>query len=510
MNEAFELAIFKPHLRLKEAFKQKVVLDMQYKWVVLTVTTIGVLMSGIDARIVIIGLPQVIHALSADAEQGIWVSQAYMLGTIMILLLVGRFIDIFGTKRVYTSGFLTFTIGSALVSLSATPFEVILFRVIQGIGAGIILTSSVAIITEATPRNGLGFSLGINNLGFRVGAMAGLTLSGVILSFFDWRALFYINIPIGIVGILWSQIVIKEPKRAEAKNKRPRIDWLGFALFTTFMLSFLLSLSFAAYGIGNQTLTLTCVLISAVSIALFIIQELKSASPLLDFRLLKIRQYTGGLVAQLINGIAWGAVLLLLSFYFQLVLGLTPLEAGIRIIPFDIAFLISVPISGKLSDRYGHLPFTTAGIVLASVSLYLFSTVTASTPYVVTASYMILFGVSNGVFSSPNMSAVMSACPKERLGIGSALRSTFFNVGFAISLNFAILVMSLTVPYAVLTQVAAGYTATLSTSTDLFVEGLETAYLWLAALNITALIPSILRGKGREQEVCDIPNRNLP
>ena len=480
---------------------------MQYKWLVLTVTTIGVLMSGIDARIVIIGLPQVIKALGADAEQGIWISQAYTLGTITVLLLVGRFADLFGGKRVYTSGFVIFTVGSALTSIAMTPFEVIVFRIIQGIGAGVIFTTSVTIITNATPRSELGYSLGINNLGFRFGAMAGLTLSGVILTFGDWRALFYINVPIGIIGTVWSQIAIKETPRTQLDGGSKRglldVDWIGFVAFATSVSTLLLTLTFAAYGIGSQVLTAGCAAISAGAFIFFVYHESRCKNPLLDFRILRIRQYTGGLVAQLINAVAWGAVLLLLSFYFQLVLGLSPLQAGIRIIPFDIAFLAFGPISGKLSDHYGHLPFTTVGIVLSSLSLFLLSTITATTPYSVVVVFMMLFGASNGIFASPNMSAVMGSCPKDQRGIGSAIRSTFFNVGFAISLNLAILIMSVAVPYTVLTQIAAGTVTTLSTSKGLFLEGLKTAYLWLAVLNIFAIIPSVLRGRNKPQEPCE-------
>jgi EmrB/QacA subfamily drug resistance transporter len=459
-------------------------------------------MAGVDARIVIIGLPQVIQALGADAEQGIWISQAYLLGTIGILLLVGHFADIFGRKRIYTSGFVIFTLGSALTSLAADPFQVIIFRLIQGIGAGIIITSSVTIIVDATPRNELGLSLGINNLGFRLGAMAGLTLSGIIISILgDWRALFYINIPIGIIGTLWSQLAIKETQHIQYngnKHKLSCIDWTGFTAFTIFVVSLLLALTFAAYGIGSQLLTVECILISIFSLTVFIAQEFRCQNPLLDLKLFRIQEYTGGIVAQLINAISWGAVLLLLSFYFQLVLGLSPIDAGIRIIPFDIAFLIFGPLSGKLSDRFGHLPFTTTGIALSSLSLFLFSTVNATTPYLTTTAYMILFGAAIGIFSSPNMSSVMSAVPAERRGISSALRSTFFNVGFAVSLNLAILVISFTVPYTLVTQIAAGYTTTLNVGKEMFLQGLKTTYLWLAVLNATAIIPSVLRGKGQK------------
>jgi EmrB/QacA subfamily drug resistance transporter len=469
---------------------------LKYKWLVLTVTTIGVLMAGIDARIVIIGLPQVIHAIGADAEQGIWISQAYIMGTIGILLLSGCFADLYGRKRVYTSGFLIFTVGSILTSLSVTPIQLIIFRIIQGMGAGIILTSSIAIITDATPPNELGYSLGINNLGFRFGAMAGLTLSGIIITFLgDWRALFYINIPVGVIGTIWAHKTIKETatKKPHGKNRLLSIDWVGFALFSTSISTLLLALTFAAYGVGSQTLTTTFVVISVVTFVCFLLQEYRSRNPLVNFKLLKIREYTGGLVALLINGIAWGAVLVLLSFYFQLVLDLSPLEAGLRIIPFDVAFLIAGPISGKLSDQYGHLPFTTTGIVLSSLSLYLFATVNMTTSYLTLLVYLVLFGVSMGFFSSPNMSAVMTACPADERGVGSALRSTFLNVGFAVSLNLAILIMSLTIPYTLVTQVASGYTATLSIGKEMFLQSLKTTYLWLAFVNALALIPSILR-----------------
>jgi EmrB/QacA subfamily drug resistance transporter len=463
---------------------------------VLSVTTIGVLMAGIDARIVIVGLPQVIAALGADTEQGIWINQAYLLGSIVILLLIGRVTDVFGRKNIYTSGFAIFTIGSALTSFAMNPLQVILFRIAQGIGAGIILTNSVALIVDATPTKELGFSLGVNNLGFRFGAMAGLTISGLILSFIgDWRALFYINIPIGIFGTVWAQLALKETMFGE---KGAKIDWGGFFAFTVFVTSLLLALTYDAYGIGSRLIVYELLVISIVSIVIFVWHERRCEYPLLDLRLLEIREYTGGVIAQLINAIAWGAVLLLLSLYFQLVLGLSPFDAGIRIIPFDIAFLICGPLSGKLSDRFGHIPFTTSGIILTSASLYLFSTVDELTPYSNIAIFMMLFGAGIGFFSSPNMSSVMGSVPAQRRGVGSALRATFFNVGFAVSLNLAIVIISLIVPYALVTQIMSASEEAIITPAQKmqFLSGLKVTYVWLAILNAVAIVPSIFRGKG--------------
>jgi EmrB/QacA subfamily drug resistance transporter len=473
---------------------------LQYKWTVLTVTTIGVLMAGIDARIVIIGLPQVISALGADAEQGIWINQAYILGSIAVFFLVGRLTDMFGRKRFYVSGFAIFTIGSALTSLAADPLQVIVFRTVQGVGAGIILTNSIVIVTDATPKGELGFSLSINNLGFRAGAMAGLTLSGFILSFLgDWRALFYVNVPIGVIGTLWAMRTIKETPR-EGKVDSGGMDWAGFILFTTFVTSLLLVLTFAAYGIGSQLLTFTFTMLCISTFIGFFVHERRCATPLVDFGLFRVREFSGGIFALLLNGIAWGAVLLLLSFYFQLVLGFSPFEAGVRLIPFDVAFLVAGPLSGKLCDRLGHLPFTVSGIVLSSASLFLLSTVDAGTSYLAVSVYMVLFGVGVGLFSSPNMSSVMCAVPPHRRGIGSAVRSTFLNVGMAFGLNLAILIISFVVPYAVVTQIASGTATSLNADIALFMRGLQSAYLWLAGLNALAIIPSVLRGRGAKRK----------
>lgn len=474
--------------------------SLQYKWTVLTVTTIGVLMAGIDARIVIIGLPQVIAALGADTEQGIWINQAYLLGSIVILLLIGRVTDIFGRKNLYTSGFAIFTVGSALTSIAGNPFQVIGFRIIQGIGAGIIITNSVALIVDATPTSELGFSLGVNNLGFRFGAMAGLTLSGLILSLIgDWRALFYINIPIGIFGTVWAQLALKETMFRE---KGATIDWGGFFVFTVFVTSLLLALTYEAYGIGSRLTVYELLIIGIVSIFLFVWHERRCEHPLLDLGLLRIREYTGGVIAQLINALAWGAVLLLLSLYFQLVLGLGPFDAGIRMIPFDIGFLICGPLGGRLSDKFGHLPFTTSGIMLTSASLFLFSTVDESTHYSYVAAFMMLFGAGIGFFSSPNMSSVMGCVPAKRRGVGSALRATFFNVGFAVSLNLAIVIISLVVPYALVTQIVSASEIGIISQADkaLFLSGLKTTYIWMAFLNALAIIPSISRGKGAHKQ----------
>jgi EmrB/QacA subfamily drug resistance transporter len=481
---------------------------MKYKWIVLTVTTVGVLMDGIDSRIVIIGLPQVAAALHADIEQAIWFTQSYVLVGTIVLLLIGRVTDIVGRVRIYTTGFAIFTIGSALTSISQDPNQFILWRGLQGLGVAMLFVNSVAMIVDATPRKELGLSLGINQIAFRFGAMAGLTLSGLILTFFDWRALFYVNIPIGIFGTFWAHHRLMEIAKLEKKTP---VDWFGFVSFSISITSFLLALTYDAYGLSEETVVYGLLVLSALTLAIFIVHESKEKHPLLDMSLLRIREFTGGVIAQLLNAISWGAFLLLLSLYLQLILDMSPLEAGIRIIPFDIAFLIFGPLSGRLSDKFGHLPFTTSGLTIASVALYLFSTVTISTPILFVIVYMILVGVGMGLFVSPNISSIMSSVPEKRRGIASAFRATFFQVGYVISLNAAVLIMTWVIPYQMITQIISAINPLAITASDkvLFMRGLSSAYFWLAIVNITAILPSVLRGSSKYRPRVRIVEQNI-
>ncbi len=454
-------------------------------------------MAGLDSRIVVVGLPQVAGSLHADAEQAIWITQAYVLGSTVALLLFGRISDIMGRVKLYTSGFAVFTVGSALTSLAANPAEVIAFRAVQGLGAAILFSNSAAIIVDATPAAELGLSLGINQVAFRMGSMAGLTASGIILSFLDWRALFYVNVPIGIFGTAWAHFRLRDMAKVE---RGAPIDWGGFAAFSVFILSLLLGLTIAAYGVAEMTTVLGLLVLSALALAVFAFLERRHPHPLLDLKLLRIREFTGGVVAQLLNAIAFGAVLLLLSLYFQLVLNKSPLEAGLLIIPTDIATLIAGPLSGRLSDRYGHLPFTTVGLAVISLALLLFSTTDASTPYPLLVVDMMLLGGGLGLFASPNISSIMGSVPPERRGIASSFRATFFNVGYTISLNLAILIMTFTVPYAIITRIISSSPVGISpTDRFLFEQGIKTTYLWLAAINTVAILPSFLRGRGAKR-----------
>ncbi|MFB3888805.1 MAG: MFS transporter [Candidatus Bathyarchaeia archaeon] len=475
---------------------------MEYKWIALTVTTIGILMVGVDARIVIVGLPQVAAQLHADAEQAIWITQAYVLTNTLMLLIIGRLGDIFGRVRIYTYGFAIFTVGSALTSLGLDPTQVIIFRGIQGFGAALVFTNSIAIVTDAAPKRQLGFFLGINQIAFRAGAMLGLTLSGLILSFLDWRALFYINIPIGIFGTIWAKRQLRE---STATDRNAKIDWLGFAAFTTFLAMLMTGLTLGAYGTSQLNTSYALMLLSPVFLALFIAQERRTSNPLVDLSLFRIKEITGGLFALFFNIITWTAVLLLLSLQFQLVLNETPLEAGIRIVPFEIAFLAVGPLSGRLADRFNRMPFILSGLSLSTVTLFLFSTTDQSTPYWVLSVYMVMLGLGTGLFVAPNLRSVMASAPERRRGIASALFTLFLNLGLTVSLNLAILVMSLTAPYDLITGVISAVNPMGISMVDkmIFVGSLRNTYLAFGIVNALAIVPSVLQIRRSPQKTVD-------
>jgi len=477
---------------------------MQYKWTVLTVTTVGVLMSGIDGRIVIVGLPTVAAALHADAEQAIWFTQAYTIGSTIALLFIGRVSDMFGRVKVYSVGFTVFTIGSFLTASSGDPNAFVAARIFQGLGSAALFANSAAIIADAFPANQLGTALGINQIAFRAGAVGGLTLSGLILALLNWRFLFYVNIPVGIFGTLWAY------RRLHEVGKRERnvpMDWRGFVSFTVFITALLLALTFAAYGSSDFSTVILLGLAAAGSLTIFVHVERRIDNPLLDLSLLRIREFTGGCLAQMINSIAWGAFLLVISLYLQLVQGLSPLQAGVALLPFDFGFLVAGPLSGHFSDRYGALPFTTAGLVVISASLFLFSEVAVTTPYLEIAILLILGGLGTGLFASPNMSSIMGSVPAKRRAVASALRATFFNVGYTLSVNAVILLMTLKVPYSLITGMISSITPTTLSLSErtAFAGGLNFVYLILFFINTLAFIPSLLRGK-RVQPGVDVDN----
>jgi EmrB/QacA subfamily drug resistance transporter len=466
---------------------------MQYKWVALTVTTVGTLMAGIDTRIVIVGLPTIAHELNANVVEVIWVSQAYLLASTIGLLLIGRVTDVVGRVKIYNVGFVIFTIGSALASLSFSPYELIASRMVQGVGSAMLITNSAAILTDAAPRNELGTILGINQIAFRIGSISGLTLSGIIITLASWRALFYINIPIGIFGTVWAHARLKE---IAAKDPAKKMDWEGFLLFSIGLTLALLAITFFTFGLGFVEVAAGFGIVGLALLLVFVRVETHKSAPLLDLSLFKIRSFAAGNLAQLFNALSWSGVILMLSFYLQVVRGYSPLATGLALLPLDGAFVIFGPLSGRLSDRYGSRILSTIGLAVSSVGFFTLSAVTSSTDYTTFALILALLGAGNGMFVSPNISSIMGSVPPNRRGIASGFRTTTFNIGLTASSGVAVLLMTAVIPFSVLSPLIQGLSTTIagSVAKEQFLEGFKLAVFVLACVNSVGLVPSALRG----------------
>lgn len=463
---------------------------MQYKWVALSVTMVGTLMAAIDQRIIIVGLPTVAKQLGADAEQVIWVSQAYLLASTIGLLLIGRVTDVVGRVKLYNVGFIIFTIGSALASISLSPAELIASRIVQGTGSALLFTNSGAILTDAAPRNELGTILGFNQIANRVGSTLGLTLSGVLIALAGWRSLFYINIPIGIFGTLWAHFRLRE---VSMKDEARKMDWLGFATFTSGLTLILLSITFFSYG-TELAIAIAMVGIGALLMIAFMFIETRVDVPILDPKLFKIREFAAGNIAQLLNAFAWTGSLVLISFFLQIALQQSALEAGLSLIPIEVTFILVGPLCGRLSDRYGTRLFATAGLAVSSIAFVSFSFVSADMQYSQLIVPLMLLGIGNGMFISPNISSVMGSVPAKRRGIASGFRITVLNIGLTASSGVAILLVTTGIPYSLFTSLLQGQVATLAARAE-FVNGFRTAEFALGVMNALAIIPSMLRGK---------------
>jgi len=453
-------------------------------------------MAGVDARIVLVGLPTIAKELHAGVADVIWVSQAYLFASTLGLLLIGRTTDLMGRVKIYNYGFIVFTLGSAFAAVSFSSTELILSRIVQGVGASMLITNSAAILTDATPRNELGKILGINTVAFRLGSITGLTLSGVILSITDWRALFYINIPIGIFGTLWAHYRLKE---ISTRDEYRGMDWIGFFTFSSGLGLLLLATTYLSFGLAGYGVGFALLVVGLLLIYLFIRYELRGkmkSPPLLDMKIFKIRQFAGGSLAQMLNALAWSGILIMASFYLQVVVGVSPLQTGVDLLAMDATFIITAPLAGRLSDKHGSKTFVLVGLTITTVAFFMFALVPAVSGVSLILIALAVLGVGNGMFISPNVSSIMGSVPANRRGIASAMRFTLSNIGDTAGFGIAVLIMTIAIPYSTLNLLVQGYSVSGQIlGKQEFILGFQLVAVALACVNALAIIPASWTGR---------------
>jgi EmrB/QacA subfamily drug resistance transporter len=413
---------------------------------VISVTTLASFLTGLNARLAVVGLPVIAHELGADIDTILWIIQGYMLGSTIIQLIVGRLSDLFGRVKLFNLGFLVFITAAIIAGFSPNPFILVLARIIQGMGGAFLMTLSVTILTDNVPKNSLGTWLGINQVAWRVGAVVGLSLSGVIIDYLGWRWIYLFYVPLGFGFYLWSARTLKEVYKP---TEKPNLDKVGFILFTGFLSLILIALSLFTFGTAYLTLASILLFASIIFLVSFVFWENRIPWPALDLSLFKIWPFSGGIISQFLYSIGFGASTTLLVLYLEVVKGLSATLTGFLLIPFELSYLIFGVLGGRLSDKYGYVPVASSGLLASAIAFYGLSTVTPESNLNFIMLCEILFGFGAGLFIAPNTSSIMSSVPLSKRGVASALRAVSFNIGFVLSLNVAIISMVQFVPYDV-------------------------------------------------------------
>ena len=473
-------------------------IKMDYKWVAFSVTTIGSFMASLDGTIVVLGLPTILQDLHSSIIHGIWIITGYTLMVTTLLVMLGRLADLYGRVRLYNLGFAVFTLGSLLCALSQTGEQLIIFRFIQGIGAALLIVNSVSIITDAFPKNQLGMGLGTNAMVWSIGSMAGYTIGGVLINYFGWRSIFLINVPIGILGTIWGYKSLRE---ISVRPVGQKFDYAGAILYCVGLTTVLLGLT-----IGNPTSgrSIAIIIGGLAFFAVVVFVELRQKYPTLDLTLFKLRLFAAGNIAALLNSLAFASGPFLRSLFLQLVLGYSALKTGILVIPMQIAGIILSPLCGRLADRYGSRVLSSVGLALNAAALFWFSTLNEKSSYSAILVSLLLFGVGTALFISPNTSSIMSSVPAEKRGIANGIRATLNQTGNVISVPFALLLMSLVMPYDKLSQIVNNTRLVNSNELSLFQQAVNQACLILGIIMSLAIIPSLLRGP-REKAIEKTP-----
>lgn len=479
----------------------QVTLASRYKWVVLTNTTLATLMSALDINIVIIAIPTIGRNLhDTSLLDLLWMLLGYQVVIASLLVNFGRLSDMFGRVKLYNLGFAVFAAGSALCSLSQNGSELVAFRMVQGLGGAFLISNAAAIIVDTFPPNERGKALGINRVSQVAGAAGGLVLGGLLTTIGGWRAIFWINIPIAVFGVVWSHYKLKELGSLERNSK---IDLPGNIMFASGLASILVAISLYALGSLSITYFASLLVVGSVLFVLFVAVERKVQNPMLRLSLFKIHPFSGGSVATFLNSLARGCLFLVLTFYLQgASMDLDPLIAGLFLLPNSISVSIFGPISGWLSDR-GNLRFyTTLGQMLTLVGFLILAQIGNAVSFLGLALPLILVGAGQGIFSSPNRASVISAVPASHRGVGSAVNSTMFQVGNSFSRAFSFLVIGLVIPGSLLGSLFLG-TGTIGSSplfASEFVRSLHVLFYVCAGIMLLSIFPSVMRGASRGYE----------
>jgi EmrB/QacA subfamily drug resistance transporter len=447
----------------------------RYKWTVLSNTTLGMFMATLDASIVLIALPAIFRGIHLDplapanVSYLLWLLMGYLVVTAVLVVTFGKMGDMFGRVRMYNAGFAVFTVASIALSLtpghggSAALFMIVM-RVVQGVGGALLMANSTAILTDAFPVEQRGTALGISMIAGIAGSFIGLVLGG-ILADVDWRLVFWVNVPFGVFGTVWAYLKLKEISTA----RRGKLDIWGNVTFGVGLILVLIGITYGIQPYKHHTMgwmgpwVLLEMISGFVLLIAFGIIELRAEDPMFRLSLFKIRAFSAGNAANLLSAIARGGLQFMLIIWLQGIwlpqhgynFERTPLWAGIYMLPITAGFLLSAPISGFLSDRYGARPFATGGMVVGGLSFLFLMFLPANFGYPLFALLLLINGIAFGLFAAPNTTGIMNSVPSRDRGAASGMSATFRNSGMVLSIGlfFSLMIIGLasTLPHTLYT-----------------------------------------------------------
>jgi MFS family permease len=436
---------------------------VNYKWIALSNTTLGILMVTINQSILLISLPDLFRGIDlnplvpGNTSYFLWVFMGFLLVTAVLVVSLGRVGDIYGRVKMYNLGFAIFTIFSILLSVTwltgtAGADWIIIMRIFQGVGGAFLFANSTAILTDAFPQDERGKAMGINGIAAVSGSFLGLLLGGVLAPI-EWRLVFLVSVPFGLFGTIWAYLMLHDNGvRIPAK-----IDWLGNALFAIGLISLLVGIVYSLLPYGGSPTgwsnpwVLTAIFGGIATLVLFAWVETKVPSPMFQLGLFKIRAFTCGNIAGLLAALGRGGIQFMLIIWLQGIwlpqhgfsFSQTPLWAGIAMLPLTVGFLLVGPLAGTLSDRYGARLLATAGLIVSAISFALLELLPINFSYTYFAGVVLLFAIGMGLFFSPNQASVMNSLPADQRGAGAGMLNTFQNSATVLSMGLFFTIVTL-------------------------------------------------------------------
>ncbi len=405
------------------------------KWWVLVAVGIGTFMSALDGSVVNTILPVIRSFFNSDVASVEWAVVIYLLVVSSLLLTFGRLGDLRGHKGIYVAGFLIFVAASATCGLAQSVEMLVISRGIQALGAAMLFANSPAILTKNFPPQQRGQALGMQAMMTYLGLTVGPSLGGWLTQVLGWRAVFYINVPIGLLAFSLSLAFIAAEKPELDQNER--FDWSGAILFSAGLIALLLGLNQGHEWGWISPAILACAAAAAILLAIFVAIENRISSPMLDFSLFRSRLFSASTVSAILNYIALYCVVFLMPFYLIQGRGWNPGQAGLILTAQPIVMAVTAPLSGFLSDRIGSRLLSTLGMAIMAAGLFLLSRLGSSSPDAQILVSLAVTGLGTGMFISPNTSALLGSAPRQRQGIASGILATARNVGMVLGVGLA-------------------------------------------------------------------------